>query len=115
MRKFQPIFQELTIKNIIKKSFFVFAIVLFCKACESKLTKSKKLLFVGSFTDKKPGEGIYVYEFDDDTETAELKSNIVHFPETLNRHYLTLHLHNLYLLFVSESIAVNQNLCFLLL
>ncbi|MFK8059852.1 MAG: lactonase family protein [Polaribacter sp.] len=35
--------------------------------------ENKTLLFVGSFTDKKPGKGIYVYEFNTETGESVLK------------------------------------------
>src|SRR4051812_43393616 len=37
---------------------------------------TKTLLFVGSYTDNKPGRGIYVYEFDQKTGELSLKSSI---------------------------------------
>ncbi|WP_248722508.1 lactonase family protein [Seonamhaeicola sp. ML3] len=49
---------------------------LFFHSCKTKETNTKTLMFVGSFTDKKPGEGIYVYEFDDENGKAELKSTV---------------------------------------
>lgn len=39
--------------------------------CQS--TKETTLLFVGSFTDKTPGEGIHVYEFNNETGESTLK------------------------------------------
>ncbi|GAA4945683.1 hypothetical protein GCM10023314_18610 [Algibacter agarivorans] len=42
-------------------------------ACKNNETKSKTLLFVSSFTDNKPGEGIHIYEFNDETGEATLK------------------------------------------
>lgn len=100
MKKFQPIHQELTLKSIIKKSILVLTIVLFCVACEDKQLKSKTLLFVGSFTDKKPGEGIYVFEFDDETGKAELKSTI---DNVINTSYLELSSNGKYIYSVSDA------------
>jgi 6-phosphogluconolactonase (cycloisomerase 2 family) len=42
--------------------------------CQS--TKETTLLFVGSYTDKKPGEGIHVYEFNNDTGESTLKFTV---------------------------------------
>ena len=42
-----------------------------------KLTKEEvTLLFVGSFTDKKPGKGIHIYEFNEETGSATLRFTI---------------------------------------
>lgn len=40
--------------------------------CSCTKSNNKTLLFVGSFTDKKPGEGIHVYEFNTETGEANL-------------------------------------------
>lgn len=100
MKKFQPTLQELILKSTIKKSFFVLTIVLFCMACKDKQPKSKTLLFVGSFTDKKPSEGIYVYEFDDETGKAELKSTI---DNVINTSYLELSPNGKYIYSVADA------------
>ncbi|GAB7255971.1 lactonase family protein [Polaribacter sp. OB-PA-B3] len=54
-----------------KNSTLFIIITLFFYGCNTDLKEKKTLLFVGSFTDKKPGEGIHVYEFN--KETAETK------------------------------------------
>lgn len=38
--------------------------------------ENKTLLFVGSFTDKKPGKGIHIYEFKEETGSANLRFTI---------------------------------------
>lgn len=56
------------------KWLFLVCLLFIVVACKnSDNTKSKTLLFVGSFTDKKPGEGIHIYEFDNQTGEATLK------------------------------------------
>ncbi|WP_169744666.1 lactonase family protein [Siansivirga zeaxanthinifaciens] len=47
-----------------------------------KTVKGKTLLFVGSFTDKKPGKGIHVYEFSSHTGDATLKYTLDHITNT---------------------------------
>lgn len=54
---------------MIKKTLLFLCSVFMIFSCTK--SHNKTLLFVGSFTDKKPGEGIHVYEFN--TETAETK------------------------------------------
>ncbi len=54
---------------MFKKTILFLCSTVFLCGCNT--VQNKTLLFVGSFTDKKPGEGIHVYEFN--TETAETK------------------------------------------
>jgi hypothetical protein len=44
---------------MFKKTILFFCSTVFLFGC--KTVQSKTLLFVGSFTDKKPGEGIHIY------------------------------------------------------
>ena len=57
--------------NKISKCLSLILVVILLVGCQSK--KETTLLFVGSFTDKKPGEGIHVYEFNTETGEASLK------------------------------------------
>ena len=52
--------------------FLVFFLTLFI-VFSCKKEKNQTLLFVGSFTDKKPGEGIHVYKFNNETGESILK------------------------------------------
>ena len=62
--------------------------------------KNKTLLFVGSFTDKKPGEGIHIYEFDNETGQAALKFTV---DNVINTSFLKLSPNGKYLYSVVES------------
>ena len=57
--------------NKITKCLSLIFVLILLVGCQSK--KETTLLFVGSFTDKKPGEGIHVYEFNTETGEASLK------------------------------------------
>ncbi|WP_397445677.1 lactonase family protein [Polaribacter sp. R77954] len=59
---------------MIKKALLFLCFTIFLSGC--KTAKNKTLLFVGSFTDKKPGKGIYVYEFNEATGISILKSTV---------------------------------------
>ena len=74
----------------------VVTLVLFC--CKS--TKDTTLLFVGSFTDKKPGEGIHVYEFNNKTGESTKKFTLDSFTNTS---FLKLSKNGKYLYSVMES------------
>ncbi len=58
-------------RNEILKCLSLILVALVLFGCQSK--KETTLLFVGSFTDKKLGEGIHVYEFNTETGEATLK------------------------------------------
>lgn len=58
---------------IIKKTLLLICIMTFLSGYKTQDTDSKTLLFVGSFTDKKPGEGIHIYEFNEETGNTTLK------------------------------------------
>ena len=103
MRKFQPTLQGSIVKNIFKKSLLILTVFLFCVSCEDK--QSKTLLFVGSFTDKKTGKGIYVYEFDDETGKSKLKSTV---DNVINTSYLELSTNGKYLYSVVDA-QMNYN------
>jgi len=57
--------------NLLSKFLSLVFLVLLSFSCESK--KDTTLLFVGSFTEKIPGEGIHVYEFNTKTGETALK------------------------------------------
>lgn len=57
--------------NSLFKFLVLGLILMLLTGCDS--TKETTLLFVGSFTDKKPGKGIHVYEFNNDTGESTLK------------------------------------------
>ena len=63
---------KINFKNFIKSIFITALMVLVFTACNQTKKKEVTLLFVGSFTDKKTGEGIHVYEFDTATGKASL-------------------------------------------
>ena len=63
---------QINLKNIIKSILVTLLLITAFTSCTEKKEKEVTLLFVGSFTDKKPGEGIHVYEFDTETGKAEL-------------------------------------------
>jgi 6-phosphogluconolactonase (cycloisomerase 2 family) len=65
-----------------------------------KTTKDTTLLFVGSFTDKKPGEGIHVYEFNKKTGESTLKFAL---DSVTNTSFLKLSKNGKYLYSVMES------------
>jgi len=56
-----------------KNSILFLIIILFFCGCKTISKENKTLLFVGSFTDKKPGEGIHIYEFNEETGSATLR------------------------------------------
>jgi len=58
-------------KNNLPKVLSLLLIVIMLFGCQSK--KETTLLFVGSYTDKKPGKGISIYEFNNETGEATLK------------------------------------------
>ena len=66
--------------------------------CQS--TKETTLLFVGSFTDKMPGEGIHVYEFNNETGESTLKFTL---DSVTNTSFLKLSKNGKYLYSVMES------------
>lgn len=98
MKKFQPTLQVPILKSTIKKCLLLLSVFLFFVSCANK--PSKTLLFVGSFTDKKPGKSIYVYEFDDETGKAELKSTV---DNLINASYLELSNNGKYLYSVVDA------------
>ena len=71
MKKLQQTRQKHILNLMIKKSILFLCLGVFILGCKTAQNKNKTLLFVGSFTDKKPGEGINIYEFN--TETGETK------------------------------------------
>ncbi|WP_299045973.1 lactonase family protein [uncultured Polaribacter sp.] len=69
------------ISNKFNLLFILIIVSLFFTECKNEKEK-KTLLFVGSFTDKKPGKGIYVYDFDDNSGKTELKSVVSDYRNT---------------------------------
>ncbi len=65
-----------------------------------KPTKETTLLFVGSYTDKKPGKGIYIYEFNNETGEAALQFEL---DSIINSSFLRLSPNGKYLYAVVES------------
>ncbi len=59
-------------KNFTRLIFVAFLMISILNSCKETADKKVTLLFVGSFTDKKPGEGIHVYEFDSKTGNTTL-------------------------------------------
>lgn len=84
--------------NKISKCFSLLLVVLLLVGCQSK--KETSLLFVGSFTDKMPGEGIHVYEFNTETGEAALKFTL---DSVTNTSFLKLSKNGKYLYSVMDS------------
>lgn len=59
-----------------KNSILFLITILFFYGCKTIYKENKTLLFVGSFTDKKPGKGIHIYEFNEETGSATLRFTI---------------------------------------
>tara|TARA_R110002033_G_scaffold170455_3_gene213052 strand:- start:693 stop:1853 length:1161 start_codon:yes stop_codon:yes gene_type:complete len=75
--------------------FFIILVVFSCKT-----EKHQTLLFVGSFTDKTPGEGIHLYEFNNETGEVVLKFTL---ESVTNTSFLKLSPNGKYLYSVVES------------
>ncbi|MCF7561518.1 lactonase family protein [Sabulilitoribacter multivorans] len=86
----------------IQKYLFWFLTLIFSLGFFLSCTKqgSKTLLFVGSFTDKKLGEGIRVYDFNSQTGEAQLKFT---FDSIINTSFLKLSPKSKYLYSVVDS------------
>ncbi|NRD23030.1 lactonase family protein [Winogradskyella litoriviva] len=84
--------------NKISKCLSLILVLLILVGCKSK--KETTLLFVGSFTDKKPGEGIHVYEFNTETGEASFKFTL---DSVTNTSFLKLSKNGKYLYSVMES------------
>lgn len=84
--------------NKISKSLSLVLVVLLLVGCRSK--KEVTLLFVGSFTDKKSEEGIYVYAFNNETGEASLKFTL---DSVTNTSFLKLSNNGKYLYSVMDS------------
>ena len=85
-------------KNKLSKFLSLIIILIIFSSCESK--KETTLLFVGSFTDKKPGKGISIYEFNNETGEAELKFQL---DSIINSSFLRLSPNGKFLYSVIES------------
>jgi len=57
---------------MLKISLHFLLVSIIFSGCTNTKNKTKTLLFIGSFTDKKPGKGIHVYEFDEDSGKTSL-------------------------------------------
>ena len=79
--------------------------IMLCSVISCKTEKERTLLFVGSFTDKKPGKGIHVYEFDNHTGKSTLKFTV---DSIINTSFLRLAPNGKYLYSVVES-QMNYN------
>ncbi|MDC1364783.1 lactonase family protein [Algibacter sp.] len=87
----------MSINSVFK--FLSFSLILILLVgCES--TKETTLLFVGSYTDKKPGKGIHVYEFNKDTGETTLKFAL---DSVTNTSFLKLSKNGKYLYSVMDS------------
>jgi 6-phosphogluconolactonase len=84
--------------NSLSKFLSLFIILILVMSCQS--TKETTLLFVGSFTDKKPGEGIHVYEFNNNTGESTLKFTL---DSVTNTSFLKLSKNGKYLYSVMDS------------
>ena len=84
--------------NSLSKFLFLSLVLIQLIGCQS--TKKKTLLFVGSFTDKKPGEGIHMYEFNNETGETNLKFKV---DNVTNTSFLKLSKNGKYLYSVMES------------
>ena len=84
--------------NNLFKYLSLILVLLLLIGCESK--KETTLLFVGSFTDKKLGEGIHVYEFNGETGESTLKYTL---EDVTNTSFLRLSPNGKYLYSVVES------------
>ena len=84
--------------NKISKCLSLIFVLFLLVGCQSK--KETTLLFVGSFTDKKPGEGIHVYEFNNETGEASLKFTL---DSVTNTSFLKLSNNGKYLYSVMDS------------
>ena len=74
-------------------------LVTFLVSCSAK-QKTETLLFVGSFTEKQPGDGIQVYLFDTETGRTELKHTV---KDVINTSFLKLSFNGKFLYSVVES------------
>ncbi|WP_397364581.1 lactonase family protein [Olleya sp. R77988] len=84
--------------NSLSKFLLLGLILVLFVGCKS--TKETTLLFVGSFTDKKPGKGIHIYEFDNKTGESKLKYTL---DSVTNTSFLKLSSNGKYLYAVMES------------
>jgi len=85
-------------KNKLSKILSLIIIVIMLFGCKS--TKKTTLLFVGSYTDKKLGKGISIYEFDNETGEAQLKFKL---DSLINSSFLRLSPNGKFLYSVVES------------
>lgn len=61
---------------MLKNRICFLLVSLFILGCTNTKNETKTLLFIGCFTDKKPGKGIHIYEFDEDLGKASLKYSV---------------------------------------
>ena len=84
----------------MKFSYLVILFLIVFTVFNRKTEKKTSLLFVGSFTDKKPGEGIHIYEFNNETGEAILKFTV---DKITNTSFLRLSQNGKYLYSVVDS------------
>jgi 6-phosphogluconolactonase (cycloisomerase 2 family) len=80
------------------KKIFILLIIMSVIGCQKD--QKRTLLFVGSYTDKKPGKGISIYEFNNETGEAELKFEV---DSLINSSFLRLSPNGKFLYSVIES------------
>ena len=85
-------------KNKLANLLSLIIILMTISSCSSK--KETTLLFIGSFTDKQPGKGISIYEFNNETGEAELKFQL---DSLINSSFLRLSPNGKFLYSVVES------------
>jgi len=76
MKKLQQTHLKHILNLMTRKTILFLCLTVFLLGCKAVKNNNKTLLFVGGFTDKKPGEGIHVYEFNAETAEAKLTFTI---------------------------------------
>ncbi|MGB5943193.1 MAG: lactonase family protein [Leeuwenhoekiella sp.] len=66
------VIKAITMMSSLKVKFITCLLLLIFTACGNQRETQRTLLFVGSFTNKMPGEGIHIYEFDSESATTHL-------------------------------------------
>ena len=85
---------------MLKISLHFLLVSIIFSGCTNTKNKTKTLLFIGSFTDKKPGKGIHVYEFDEDSG----KTSLTYFVDSItNTSFLKLSSNGRFLYSVVDS------------
>jgi 6-phosphogluconolactonase len=105
MKKLSQTHQKHILNLMIKKSILLICLSVFLFGCQTDQDKNKTLLFVGSFTDKKPGDGIHIYEFNTETGEANLTYTL---DNITNTSFLKISNNGQYLYSVVESQMKNN-------